>query len=128
MDQMVLKKLSKILDTEGILEEDQGLEACENVVTDVGFFSYRMWMGWPYLVHFWVDKKLRSPANFYKQVKQYKDLLRKKGFTHTIINAPESGYVTKFVEGYAKLKPYSRHHGQNYYFVGVNDHGKKQST
>lgn len=120
--------LKKILKSEGIPEQDQGLEECENVVTDLGFFSYRMLHGFPYLVHFWVDKSKRSPGNFYKMVKQYKDLIRSKGFTHTIINAPESGYITQFVEGYVNRKPYSRQHGQNYYLVGVDDHGKKQDT
>lgn len=122
------ERLKEILKKEGIAEEDQGLEECENVVTDIGFFSYKMFNGFPYLVHFWIDKKLRSPSNFYKMVKQYKDLIRSKGFKYTIINAPESGHVTKFVEGYGKVKPYSRQHGQNYYLLGVDDHGKKQGT
>lgn len=122
------EQLKQILKKEGIPEEEQGLDACETVVTDLGFFSFRMVYGLPYLVHFWVDDKKRSPANFYKMVKQYKDLIRSKGFKHTIINAPESGPITKFIEGYTKKKPYSRQHGQNYYLAGVDDHGKKQTT
>lgn len=122
------EQLKEILKKEGIPEEDQGLDDCETVVTDIGFFSFRMVYGLPYLVHFWIDDKKRSPANFYKMVKQYKDLLRSKGFKHTIINAPESGTLTQFIEGYTKHKPYSRQHGQNYYLAGVDDHGKKQTT
>ena len=79
-------ELKEILLKEGIPEEDQGLDECENVVVDgLGFFSFRMLYGLPYLVHFWIDEKKRSPANFYKMAKQYKDLIRSKGFKHTII-------------------------------------------
>ena len=114
------EQLKEILKKEGIPEEDQGLEECENVVVyGLGFFSFRMLYGLPYLVHFWIDEKKRSPSNFYKMAKQYKDLIRSKGFKHTIINAPESGPIAKFVEGYTKRKPYSRQHGQNYYLYGV---------
>jgi predicted amino acid racemase len=122
-------QLKEILKQEGIPEEEQGLDECENIVVDgLGFFSFRMLYGLPYLVHFWVDKNKRSPGNFYKMVKTYKDLLRSRGFKHTIINAPESGTLTQFVEGYTKKKPYSRQHGQNYYLAGVDDHGKKTNN
>ena len=113
------EQLKEILKREGVSEEDQGLDECETVVTDIGFFSFRMVYGVPYLVHFWVDKNHRTPKNFYKMAKQYKDLIRSRGFKHTIINAPESGPITKVIEAYTRRKPYSRQHGQNYYLYGV---------
>lgn len=122
------EQLKEILKKEGISEEDQGLDECETVVTDIGFFSFRMVYGLPYLVHFWIDKSKRSPSSFYRQAKQYKDLIRSRGFKHTIINAPESGFIAKLIEGYTKSKPYSRQHGQNYYLYGVDHYGKKQDA
>lgn len=122
-------ELKEILKKEGIPEEEQGLNECENIVVDdLGFFSFRMLYGLPYLVHFWIDEKKRSPANFYRMAKAYKNLIRSKGFKHTIINAPESGPITKVIEAYTRRKPYSRQHGQNYYLAGVDDHGQKQTT
>jgi hypothetical protein len=120
------ERLKEILESEGIPEEDQGLNECETVETDIGFFSFRMVYGLPYLVHFWIAPGMRTPSNFYRMAKKYKNLIRSKGFTQTIVNAPENGRIARFIESYTRTKPYSRQHGQTYYLYGVIDHGKKQ--
>lgn len=121
--------LSEILEKAGVSPEDQGLLECENIhYKDIGFFSWRTLQGFAYVVHFWIRPDKRTPGNFYKMARFVKQNLRSKGFKLMIVNAPESGYVSKFVRAYAKTEPYSRQHGQHYYLLGVDDYGQKQNT
>lgn len=121
--------LSAILEQEGIALEDQGISECENIpFKGIGFFSWRPLGTYPYVVHFWIKPELRTSENFYKMARFVKKTLESKGFKEMIVNAPESGYVSKFVRAYAKKEPYSRQHDQHYYLLGVDDHGKEQNT
>lgn len=109
-----------MLDIEGIEDKDKGINECTNVILDgVGFFSIRIAHGFPYVVHFCVDRDKRSPANFYRLAKKCKEVIRSLGFRHVIINAPRYHWVSKFVESYTKRRPYQVDVDQNYYFYGV---------
>lgn len=121
------RSLYKILLSMRIEEKDmgywkQGAETwvMENGSDLMGFYTYRIQYGIPYLIHFWVDPKARSHSLFRRLAGSFKRNVREKDTRHFIVNAPKANaYVNRLLIKYLKRKPYGEDEDQFYYLGDV---------
>jgi hypothetical protein len=115
--------LREALRKEGIHDADMGFDEGETWVLKksgklMGFFTFQIAYGMPYLIHFYVTEGCRSPSLFRRLAHLFKDIQRKRGARVFIANAPkEKSFVVKFLRSYLKRREYAEKDNQ-YYFLG----------
>lgn len=91
------------------------------ISTDQFFFSWRVEHGMPHVVHFYVKCAARNfqtssqCARF--MVKYFKLRGNKRIMLNTLLRRP---YLSKIVEWFFRVKPYTTQDGHNFYLVEVN--------
>jgi hypothetical protein len=104
---------------EGLREDQITYENDRHYNNDIGFFSYRIEHGYPYLTHFLVWSDMRKGFNFLHLYHEFK---------RTIINEGHLAFIAEIIpgkecfEGFIKAclgckKPYAEVDGNKYYFV-----------
>ena len=109
------ERLTKMLKSEGI--KNMGFEKHTTWVTDEGFFTIREEHGFPYLIHFYVDKDKRSINSARKLIKSVRSVVR----TGKMLIHSKKSYLDKFIQYYFKVKPYARENSYNFYLVEVTN-------
>lgn len=106
---------------EGLTDEQMTFRKDITILTDFGFFSYRIEHGYPFLSHFYVDKDKRCSRNALILYRLFKETIKSDGyisFIAEVMNKKE--YLNRFVKWLSKRsKPYSTANDSEYYLVGV---------
>lgn len=91
----------------------------------VGFFSFRIVDGMPYLNHFLVFKHRRSFTNAVALLKAFVRTVIMAGYVEFVAEAPPGkGYLKSFIKFWAgKDEPYASHSGSDYYLMHVKRRG-----
>ena len=106
---------------EGFTAEQMTFETDETFITDIGFFSYRIEHGYPFLSHFYVDTDKRTPRNALSLYGLFKKTIKSNGYSAFIASAMnEKKYLSRFIRYLSKRKkPYAIKSNCEYYLVGV---------
>jgi GNAT superfamily N-acetyltransferase len=116
----MMHKLTKKDDIKNKIKEFTNMEFLENsktYVDDAGLISYFLYKGNPILQHFYVYPEHRKIENARKLIKDFIELLKKKGFKVFIVSSKKT-YLNKVIEYYFKVKPRSIN-DTKYYLVEV---------
>ena len=117
-------ELTALLSAEGVDNSEMGFERAETWVYDEngikGFFSLRKEFKRPYLIHFCVDRRFRTHLVARRLIGFLKNLLRMRGDSEAIINAPaDKERLNLLISAYFKARPYAKNDGHNFYLIGV---------
>ena len=107
------------LKSEGFSKEQMTFEADMTFLTDSGFFSFRIENGFPRLVHFYIDKDMRSLATASSMLKVFIDIMRRNNYLFFIAEAPKELPYMKRIIKYIKGKEYLKVDGDTFFYVPV---------
>jgi len=92
-----------------IFNDDEGL---------IGFLTVKIEKNVPVLLHFVVKRERRSLKTTREMIKETKKFIKNMGFAMFIVPVKKD-YLKRFVEYFAKRKPYAVKDGISFYLVGV---------
>jgi len=118
--------MTHLLDLEGFRGEGIGIKTCANFKTDVGFFCVRIEHGYPFLVHFVVEKDKRSFKNSLYQFNLFTDLMIKTDNPFFIVGSPgNKPGIDKAIKYIGGKKPYQIIEDDKVYLVPTGHRRKK---
>ena len=111
----------ELLKEEGLVDEQITYEDDLKIENDIGFISYRMEHGHPFVTHFYVKKDHRGGLDFIRLYHTFRREIVKKGYTHFIAEVvPGKEFFGNMITTLLGCpEPYAESNGSKYYFVKV---------
>ena len=109
----------ELLKDEGMTDEQITVENDILVECELGFISYKMVHGYPYISHFLLYKEHRTKMNFIKLYHVFRDEMLRNGYVNFIAEVtPGREYFGQFIRGQLGAKePYAKDNGNEYYLI-----------
>jgi len=111
----------ELLKEEGLTDEQITYEEDIKFENELGFFSYKIVRGYPFLTHFYLKKDKRDGFNFIKLYHAFRREIVRAGYVDFIAEVPPGKeYFGKFIEGCLGCpEPYVESNGSKFYLVRV---------